>query len=106
MPNSTRKYIRREKARIRREILNVKEQENLISELYQKVLNKPKKIITQKKSKIPFSSKLQKTNKNSISVKILKGKQKSKKPASPTVRLRSHKSEASKARRANKKEKL
>ncbi len=36
--NSQRKYIRKEKARIRREILDVKEQEKLIDELY-----KPKK---------------------------------------------------------------
>ncbi len=33
-----RKFIRREKARIRREILNVKEQEKLINELYKKFL--------------------------------------------------------------------
>jgi hypothetical protein len=38
MPKSLRKYIRREKARIRREVLDVKEQERLINELYQKFL--------------------------------------------------------------------
>ena len=37
MPKSLRKYIRQEKARIRREVLNVKEQEKLIEELYQKL---------------------------------------------------------------------
>lgn len=37
-PKSLRKYIRREKARIRREVLNLKEQEKLIQELYQKFL--------------------------------------------------------------------
>ncbi len=38
LPKSMRKFIRREKARIRREILNVKEQEKLINELYKKFL--------------------------------------------------------------------
>jgi len=31
------KYIRQEKARIRREVFNLKKQEELISELYQKI---------------------------------------------------------------------
>lgn len=43
MPKSLRKFIRREKARIRREILDVKEQEKLISELYQRFIKKDKK---------------------------------------------------------------
>jgi len=38
MPKSLRKFIRLEKARIRREVLEIKEQERLISELYQKLL--------------------------------------------------------------------
>ena len=37
MPRSLRKYIRRGKARIRREVLDRKKQEKLIQELYQKV---------------------------------------------------------------------
>ncbi len=37
MPNSIRKFIRKEKARIRREVLDIKEQEKLISELYEKI---------------------------------------------------------------------
>ena len=37
LPKSQRKYIRREKARIRREVLNLKEQEKLIQKLYQKI---------------------------------------------------------------------
>ena len=37
IPKSLRKHIRLEKARIRREVLDVKEQERLISELYQKL---------------------------------------------------------------------
>jgi len=38
LPKSIRKYIRKEKARIRREISDLKEQERLIKELYQKFL--------------------------------------------------------------------
>ena len=37
LSKSTRKFIRREKARIRRQVLILKEQEKLIAELYQKV---------------------------------------------------------------------
>jgi len=37
LPKSLRKFIREEKARIRREVLDTKEQEKLISELYQKL---------------------------------------------------------------------
>lgn len=38
LPKSLRKYIRKEKARIRREVLDLKEQERLINELYQTFL--------------------------------------------------------------------
>jgi hypothetical protein len=38
LPKSIRKFIRKEKARIRREVLDLKEQERLIRELYQKFL--------------------------------------------------------------------
>jgi len=41
LPNSIRKFIRKEKARIRREVLDLKEQEKLISQLYEKLLKKP-----------------------------------------------------------------
>ncbi len=34
MPKSLRKHIRREKARIRREVLDIKEQEKQIKQLY------------------------------------------------------------------------
>jgi hypothetical protein len=40
LPKSIRKFIRLEKARIRREILNFKKQEELINDLYQKFLKK------------------------------------------------------------------
>ncbi|MBZ9578022.1 hypothetical protein KJA13_03210 [Patescibacteria group bacterium] len=43
MPKSLRKFIRKEKARIRREVLDMKEQEKLISELYQRLTKKDKK---------------------------------------------------------------
>jgi hypothetical protein len=36
LSKSTRKFIREEKARIRRKVLDLKEQEKLIKELYQK----------------------------------------------------------------------
>ena len=42
LPKSIRKYIRKEKARIRREVLDLKEQEKLIRDLYQKILTKSK----------------------------------------------------------------
>lgn len=40
LPKSIKKYIRREKARIRREVLNIKEQDELIDRLYQKLFKK------------------------------------------------------------------
>ena len=40
MPNSLRKYIRQEKARIRRQVLDLKEQKRLIDELYKKIIIK------------------------------------------------------------------
>ncbi len=36
LPRSVRKHIRKEKARIRREVLDLDKQEELISQLYQK----------------------------------------------------------------------
>ncbi len=42
LPKSLRKFIRKEKARIRREVLDIKEQEKLIQELYQKIFEKLK----------------------------------------------------------------
>ena len=37
MSKSIRKYIRKEKSRIRREVFDIKEQQKQISELYQKL---------------------------------------------------------------------
>lgn len=42
LPKSLRKYIRKEKARIRRQVLDLKEQEKLIQELYQKIFEELK----------------------------------------------------------------
>jgi len=38
LPKGLRKFIRKEKSRIRREVLNLKEQEKLINEIYQKFI--------------------------------------------------------------------
>ncbi len=38
LPKSLRKHIRKEKARIRRQVFDFKEQEKLIDELYKKLL--------------------------------------------------------------------
>jgi len=43
LPKSIRKYIRQEKARIRREVLDSKKQTDLINELYKKYLPKAEK---------------------------------------------------------------
>jgi len=51
LPKSIRKYIRKEKARIRREVLDLKEQEKQINELYHPV-RKPELIIKNKKNKV------------------------------------------------------
>ena len=40
MPKSIRKFIRKEKARIRREFLDTKKQDELINELYTKLVKK------------------------------------------------------------------
>jgi hypothetical protein len=42
LPRSVRKYIRKEKARIRREVLDITKRERLIEQLYQKILEKYK----------------------------------------------------------------
>lgn len=44
---SLRKYIRKEKARIRREVLDFKEQEKLINQLYRKFYSSSKSALNQ-----------------------------------------------------------
>ena len=51
LPKSIRKYLRKEKARIRREVLDLKEQEKLIQELYHPV-RRSELIIKDKKNKV------------------------------------------------------
>lgn len=41
LPNSTRKFIRSEKARIRRQFLDYKKQEEEIKNMYNKIFNQP-----------------------------------------------------------------
>ena len=41
LPRSQRKHIRQEKARIRREVFDLKKQQELINQLYEKFLKKP-----------------------------------------------------------------
>jgi uncharacterized membrane-anchored protein len=43
LPKSIKKFIRKEKAHIRREVLDVEEQERLIQELYQKFFKNQRK---------------------------------------------------------------
>lgn len=49
MPKSVRKFIRRGKARIRREVLDIKEQEKLIAGLYQKFSKEKKPVVVKAK---------------------------------------------------------
>ena len=44
LPKSVKKFICKEKARIRREVLSIEEQNKLISEIYQKFIRKEKRI--------------------------------------------------------------
>ena len=53
MPNSMRKFVRKEKARIRREVLTVEDQNNLISKLYESLAKKPKQKSEQKLEQKP-----------------------------------------------------
>ena len=46
LSKSIKKFIRKEKARIRREVLDLKEQEKLIQELYQKFFKNQRKSAT------------------------------------------------------------
>jgi len=43
MPKSVRKFIRKEKARIRREVLDLEKQKEKINELYQKFIKRGNK---------------------------------------------------------------
>jgi len=49
LPKSLRKFVRKEKARIRREVFDIKEQEKQISEIYERF--RPQKQTKNKNSK-------------------------------------------------------
>ena len=49
LPNSIRKYLRQEKARLRREILDIEKREKLIEDLYAKFIKKIKEEKANKK---------------------------------------------------------
>ncbi len=48
LPKSIRKHIRQEKTRIRREVLDIKEQEKQIQEIYKKFFKAPQNKISTK----------------------------------------------------------
>jgi len=50
-PNSIKKYIRKEKARIRRGVLGLKEQNELIDNIYSSILNNQKEKVGEVKIK-------------------------------------------------------
>jgi len=81
LPNSIRKFIRSEKARIRRDILDPKKQEEMIKDVYNKLLNKQsdqenvKKPKVEKKQEVNQKSKMQKSKKEKSKIeKTKKGK--------------------------------
>lgn len=51
LPKSLRKYIRKEKTRIRQEVFDLKEQEKLIGEIHERFLKKSEKIEIKKNKK-------------------------------------------------------
>ena len=51
LPKSIRKYIRKEKARIRKQVFSIEEQEKLIDNLYKRFLKEPSKESKSKETK-------------------------------------------------------
>jgi hypothetical protein len=85
LSNSIRKFVRSEKARIRRDILDPKKQEEMIKDVYNKLLNKQsdqeniKKPKVEKKQEVNQKSKMQKSKKEKSKIeKTKKGKKKNK----------------------------
>mgnify|MGYP001614733695 CR=1 FL=1 len=77
LPNSTRKFIRSEKARIRRQFLDYKTQKEAITNMYNKILNQP--IV--KKIEMPEPIKLGETSSKKPSFAGSYGRVKQEKPA-------------------------
>ena len=71
LPKSIRKYIRKEKARIRREVLDVEKQKELIKKLYEKIYKRGSYGVPSKAAKIKNSS--ANTNR-AIAQNVLSGK--------------------------------
>jgi len=66
LPRSLRKHIQREKARIRREVLDLKKSEELIKKLYEKLFSsskKTKKLLEQKPLKNQKTKKIKRVKK-------------------------------------------
>ena len=82
LKSSDRKFIRREKARIRRQFLDVKKQEELISELYKRLLGKSGvKVETEKVKEVKTEKPVEKAKiKNKSETKSQKSKPNIKKP--------------------------
>lgn len=77
LPNSTKKFIRLEKARIRRQFFDFKKQEEMIQEIYNKLSNKQPSQENIKKVKIKKGEKPKKTikiNKKVTKIKTVKRK--------------------------------
>ncbi len=76
LTKSTRKFIRSEKARIRRQFLDFKKQEELITELYKKILGSSKvediKEVKQEKAEVKEEIKKQEVKAENSKLKIKK----------------------------------
>lgn len=82
LPNSIRKFIRLEKARIRRDVLDPKKQEEMIKDVYSKLLNKQpgqentKKQEVKKQPAVNQKSKKQKSKKEKTKIEKTKKRKK------------------------------
>lgn len=74
LPNSTRKFIRSEKARIRRQFLDYKVQKEAIVNMYNKILNQ----LIAKKTEVPEPVKLEKTSPKKPLVVVKRARQEKK----------------------------
>ena len=72
LPKSLRKYIRQEKARIRREVLDLKEQEKQIQELYQKLHAKSARSAKASRNACPVVNAKRSTTEANAPMRIIK----------------------------------
>lgn len=68
LPKSLRKYIRLEKARIRREVSDFKKQQELIQKLYERIFDRYRKKTTEKEA-VPAISKEERLTQQVITAK-------------------------------------